>query len=58
MKRRRSFPDDELGNYVKSYADREISELKIGLDTLIRQRNRINENLKHENRCLKSQEKL
>ena len=55
MKRRKSFPDDELENYVKSYADREISELKICLDTLIRQRNRINENLKNENGCLKSE---
>lgn len=54
MRKRSLFNDDELSNSLKFYAERGISELKIGLETFIGHRNRVVENLKLENDSLKS----
>ena len=55
MKRLRTFSDDELSDYFKCFTERALSELKIGLETSISQRNKVVENCKVENEYLKSE---
>ena len=55
MKRIRTFEDDELSDYFKCFTEQALSELKIGLETSISQRNKVVENCKVENEYLKSE---
>ena len=55
MKQRRTSSSDELNNYLRLFAERSLSELKISIEASLDQRNTTLESLKDENEGLKSE---